>query len=78
LTRKPLRVLPYLSHNMLHHASTHTDALRIHRKISFYNYAVVFFAAVGSIIYGYDSSVIATTLVSQQRGAASFFCSSFS
>ncbi|KAJ9602248.1 hypothetical protein H2200_013368 [Cladophialophora chaetospira] len=32
------------------------------RKITAYNAAVVLFAALGSVIYGYDSSVIATTL----------------
>jgi hypothetical protein len=35
-----------------------------HRKLSLYNYLVVAFAAVGSIIYGYDLSTVATTLVS--------------
>jgi len=48
---------------MLHHAVSHTDAVKISRKTSLYNYAIVAFAAIGSVIYGYDSSVIATTLV---------------
>ena len=49
---------------MLPHAVSHTDAIKLNRKTSLYNYAIVAFAAIGSIIYGYDSSVIATTLVS--------------
>lgn len=47
---------------MIHHASSHTNAIKINRKVSPYNIAVVLFAALGSIIYGYNSSVIATTL----------------
>lgn len=48
---------------MLHHAVSQTNAAKISRKTSVYNYAIVTFAAIESIIYGYDSSVIATTLV---------------
>ena len=40
-------------------------SMQVHRTISAYNIAVVLFAALGSIIYGYDSSVIATILVSK-------------
>lgn len=34
------------------------------RKLTLYNYKCVAFAAVGSIIYGYCLSAVATTLVS--------------
>jgi hypothetical protein len=49
--------------SMLHHAGSQTNAAKISRKTSVYNYAIVAFAAIGSIIYRYNSSVIATTLV---------------
>lgn len=35
-----------------------------YRRVTTYNYVVVMLAALGSVIYGYNSSVIATTLVS--------------
>ncbi len=38
----------------------------IPRKLTLYNYKCVAFAAVGSIIYGYCLSAVATTLVSKR------------
>ncbi len=53
---------------MGHEETPHAEASHVEtlpRKLTWYNYKVVAFAAVGSIVYGYCLSAVATTLVSK-------------